>query len=221
MLSPLSTDDVYKVITNTICGPVSRWQIMRYWNVINPGDQDYGMDDVKGPEQLAIRWREGLGQDRDYMRRNFQIVQHLINGDESVSPTANPKKWRRWKMLNRDFSLLVLDSRLWRSSQGTKIWEDDEGWGHLNTLYDRIDLTRSLLGEEQYAWLQEIIRIDSSKMICLAGLNGLHTVWMGRYFGEPPYPQFGEQDRVAADYEGWVKAGVDRVLDCLVPEMAW
>ena len=214
LLYPPSTDDAYKVIANTICGPTSRWQMMRHWNVINPGDHDYGMDDVKGPEQIAIRWRDGLGQDRDYMRRNFQIVQHLISGDESVSPTANPKKWRRWKMPNRDFSLLVLDSRLWRSSQDTKMW-DDEGWGHINTLYDRADPTRSLLGEEQFAWLQEIIKTDSSKLICLTGLNGLHTVWTGRNYGKPPFPQFEQRDRVAADYAGWVKAGVDRVIELL------
>ncbi len=214
MLYPPSTDDAYKVIANTIAGPASRWQMMRHWNVINPGDHDYGMDDVKGPEQLALRWRDGLGQDRDYMRRNFQIVQHLISGQESISPTANPKKWHRWKMPNRDFSLLVLDSRLWRSSQDTKIW-DDEGWGHVNTLYDRADPTRSLLGEEQFAWLQEVIRTDSSRLICLTGLNGLHTVWTGRNFGKPPYFQFEQRDRVAADYAGWVKAGVDRVLSLL------
>jgi hypothetical protein len=214
LLYPPSTDDAYKVIANTICGPTSRWQMMRHWNVINPGDHDYGMDDVKGPEQLAIRWRDGLGQDRDYLRRNFQIVQHLISGDENVSPTANPKKWRRWKMPNRDFSLLILDSRLWRSSQDTKMW-DDEGWGHINTLYDREDPTRSLLGEEQFGWLQEMIRTDSSKMICLTGLNGLHTIWAGRNYGAPPYPQFEQRDRVAADYAGWVKAGVDRVIELL------
>ena len=215
MLYPPSTDDAYKVIANTIAGPTSRWQMMRHWNVINPGDHDYGMDDVKGPgTNSSSDQQDGLGQDRDYMRRNFQIVQHLISGDESVSPTANPKKWTRWKMPNRDFSLLVLDSRLWRSSQDTKIW-DDEGWGHLNSLYDRADPTRSLLGEEQFAWLQEMIRTDSSKMMCLTGLNGLHTVWTGRNFGQPPYPQFEQRDRVAADYAGWVKAGVDRVLELL------
>jgi hypothetical protein len=214
LLYPPSTDDAYKVIANTICGPTSRWQMMRHWNVINPGDHDYGMDDVKGPEQLAIRWRDGLGQDRDYLRRNFQIVQHLISGEEDVSPTANPKKWRRWKMPDRDFSLLILDSRLWRSSQDTKMW-DDEGWGHINTLYDREDPTRSLLGEEQFGWLQEMIRTDSSKMICLTGLNGLHTIWAGRNYGAPPFPQFEQRDRVAADYAGWVKAGVDRVIELL------
>ena len=92
---------------------------------------------------------------------------------------------------------------------------DDEGWGHVNTLYDRADPTRSLLGEEQFAWLQEIIRTDSSKMICLTGLNGLHTVWTGRNFGKPPFPQFEQRDRVAADYAGWVKAGCDRVIELL------
>ena len=72
------------------------------------------------------------GKDGDYMRRNFQIVQHLISGEEQVDPTANSTKWRQWRMPNRDFSLLVLDSRLWRTSQDTKMW-DDEGWGHINT----------------------------------------------------------------------------------------
>ncbi|MEL6105900.1 MAG: hypothetical protein AAFU85_07685, partial [Planctomycetota bacterium] len=46
VLYPPSTDDAYKVITETLCGPTARWQMMRHWNVINPGDHDYGMDDV-------------------------------------------------------------------------------------------------------------------------------------------------------------------------------
>ena len=117
--------------------------MMRHWNVINPGDHDYGMDDVKGPEQLVLRLKDGLGQDRDYMRRNFQIVHHLITGEESVDPLVNPKKWRAWKMPNRDFTFVILDSRLWRSSQDTAIW-DDEGWGHLRELYDRADPTRGI-----------------------------------------------------------------------------
>ena len=95
---------------------------MRHWNVLNPGDHDYGMDDVKGPEQLAIRKQDGLGQDPAYMRRNFQIVHHLTTGAEEVDPWVNPKKWRAWKMPNRDFTLVVLDSRLWRSSQDVDIW---------------------------------------------------------------------------------------------------
>ena len=214
VLYPPSTDDAYKVITNSIAGPTSRWQMMRHWNVINPGDHDYGMDDVKGPEQIVLRTRDGLGQDRDYMRRNFQIVQHLITGDEEVDPEANPKKWRAWKMPNRDFTFAILDSRLWRSSQDTKMW-DDEGWGDIKDLYDRTDPTRSLLGEEQFAWLQELVRTDSSKLICLTGLNGLHTVWTGgKKYSNTDEP-FAQRDRVAADYAGWVAAGSDRVIELL------
>lgn len=214
LLYPPSTPDAYKIINTTISGPTSRWQMMRHWNVINPGDHDYGMDDVKGPEQIVIRLTDGLGQDRDYMRRNFQIVHHLITGEEDVDPLANPKKWRQWKMPQRDFSLLIVDSRLWRTSQDTRIW-DDEGWGHLPSLYDRADPTRTLLGEEQFAWLQETIRTDSSPLICITGLNGLHTIWTGGKKYSRTSEDFPQRDRVAADYAGWVAAGTDRVLQLL------
>ena len=214
LLYPPSPDDAYKIVTTTLCGPTTRWQMMRHWNTINPGDHDYGMDDVKGPEQLAIRTFDDLGQDRDYMRRNFQIVHHLVTGDDAPSGTANPKKWRRWKMPNRDFSLLILDSRLWRSSQDTNIW-DDQGWGARESLYSRSDVTRSLLGEEQFAWLSETIRSDSSPLICLTGINGMHTIWTGSGRREDAKTVLGERDRVAADYAGWVMAGADRVLEVL------
>ncbi len=211
---PPSTDDAYKVIATTIAGPTSRWQMMRHWNIINPGDHDYGMDDVKGPEQIAIRLKDGLGQDKDYMRRNFQIVHHLITGEEEVDPLANPKKWRAWKMPNRDFSLVIVDSRLWRSSQDTAMW-DDEGWGHIRELYDRADPTRTLLGEEQFAWLQELIKTDASDLICLTGLNGLHTIWTGGNRYSHTDQPFAQRDRVAADYAGWVAAGTSRVIELL------
>lgn len=213
-LYPPSTDDAYKVIANSICGPTSRWQMMRHWNVINPGDHDYGMDDVKGPEQIAIRKHEGLGQDPEYMRRNFQIVHHLVTGDEEVDSLANPKKWRAWKMPNRDFTLVICDSRLWRSSQDTDIW-DDAGWDAFKNLYDRTDPTRSLLGEEQFGWLQEVIATDSSPLMALTGVNGLHTIWTGRNWGDEGFKEFDQRDRVTADYAGWVKAGADRVLELL------
>jgi len=219
VLYPPSTDDAFKVITNTICGPTSRWQMMRHWNVINPGDHDYGMDDIKGPEQLILRNKEGLGQDPAYLKRNFQIVHHLITGEEKVDGTINPKKWRSWKMPNRDFTLAVVDSRLWRSSQDTDIWVR-QGWGEQRSLYDRTDPTRTLLGEEQFAWLQELIRTDSSRQICLTGLNGLHAVWTGAKWKGADNPfqnemNFHQRDRVTADYAGWVKAGRDRVLELL------
>ena len=211
VLYPPSTDDAYKVIANSIFGPTSRWQMMQHWNVINPGDHDYGMDDVKGPEQLAIRQHEGLGQDPTYMQRNFQIVHHLVTGDEKIDPLANPKKWRAWKMPKRDFTLTIVDARLWRSSQDTNIWKD-WGWGHLENAYDRTDPTRALLGEEQFAWLQQLIRTDSAPLICLTGLNALHTIWTGLKGAPSP---FGQRDRVAADYAGWVKAGADRLIQLL------
>ncbi len=212
VLYPPSTDDAYKVIANSIFGPTSRWQMMRHWNVINPGDHDYGMDDVKGPEQIAIRKHEGLGQDPDYLRRNFQIVHHLVTGAEEVDPLANPKKWRKWKMPNRDFTFVVVDSRLWRSSQDTSIWKE-WGWDNVENPYDRADPTRALLGEEQYAWLQQVIRTDAAPLICLTGLNGLHTIWTGdKRRSKGPFEQ---RDRVAADYAGWVKAGADRVIELL------
>lgn len=214
VLYPPSTDDAYKVVANSICGPTSRWQMMRHWNVINPGDHDYGMDDVKGPEQIAIRKFKNLGQDPEYMKRNFQIVHHLVTGEEEVDPLINPKKWRAWKMPNRDFTFVICDSRLWRSSQDTDIW-DDAGWGAFKNLYDRTDPTRSLLGEEQFAWLQELIATDSSPLICLTGVNGLHTIWTGRNWGDGEFKQFDQRDRVTADYAGWVKAGADRVLELL------
>lgn len=209
-LYPPSTDDAYKQITAAICGPTSRWQLMRHWNVLNPGDHDHGMDDVKGPEQILIRKHKNLGQDPEYMQRNFQIVSHLMTGKENPSGTDNPKRWRLWEMPKKDFTVVICDSRLWRSSQDTSIW-DDQGWGHIKSLYSRKDPTRTLLGEEQHAWLTQVIRSNTSPVICLSGLNGLHTIWnSGFERGDD-----GERNRVAADYAGWVSAGADRVLELL------
>ena len=216
LIYPPSTDDAYKIVTTSICGATSRWQMMRHWNVLNPGDHDHGMDDVKGPEQIALRKHKDLGQDPDYLIRNFQIVSHLMTGKENPSGRDNPKRWRKWKMPNRDFTLLIMDSRLWRSSQDTRIW-DDEGWGHKENLYGRKDPTRSLLGEKQFAWLQENIHTDTSPIICLTGINALHSIWKGTYFGKDlaERGQFDDRDRVAADCAGWVGAGADRIIELL------
>jgi hypothetical protein len=211
---PPSTDDAYKIITLTIANPTTRWQMMRHWNVLNPGDHDYGMDDTKGPEQFALRQYGDLGQDPDYMRRNFQIVQHLDLGIENPSGTDNPKLWRRWKMPDRDLSLLVLDARSWRTSQDTYLWRN-EGWGHRPDLLDRTNPTRTLLGEEQFAWLTEMIRTDSSPLICVTGINALHTVWAGQQVNATTGLRWNQRDRLTADFAGWVKPGADRVINLL------
>jgi hypothetical protein len=214
LFPPPSTDDAYKVITLSIANPTSRWQMMRHWNIINPGDHDYGMDDVKGPEQILVRKFDDLGQDSEYMRRNFDINHHLVQGLEEPIGTANPKNWRRWKMPNGDFSILVLESRLWRSSQDTNIWVQG-GWGHKRSLYDRRDPTRALLGEEQFAWLQEIIRTDTSPLILLTGINCMHPIFTGQLADPETGLKFAQEDRVAADYAAWSAAGVDRILEVL------
>ncbi|MEM8488540.1 MAG: hypothetical protein AAF564_23535 [Bacteroidota bacterium] len=214
MFPPPSTDDAYKVITTTIAGPTTRWQMMRHWNVINPGDHDFGMDDVKGPEQLIVRQKGDTGQDPMYMRRNFKIVQHLISGDEAPDPGINPKNWRKWRMPAKDFSLYIMDARLWRTSQDTKIW-DDEGWGELENVYDRANPTRTLLGEEQFSWLSQQLKTDPSPLVCVSGINGLHTIWSGIQVNPETGQKFDQRDRVVADYAGWVKAASDRVLELL------
>jgi hypothetical protein len=110
--------------------------------------------------------------------------------------------------------MLIVDGRMWRSSQDTSIW-GDWGWDESNTIYRRQDPTRALLGEEQFAWLERTIRTDSSPLICVTGMNGLHTVWSGVKESEETGERFAQRDRVAADYAGWVAAGVDRVLELL------
>ncbi len=214
LFPPPSTDDACKIITITLANPTTRWQMMRHWNVINPGDHDYGMDDVKGPEQILVRQNEDLGQDPEYMRRNFNLVNHISRGTEERIGDTNPKTWRRWKMPDRDFSLLVMEARLWRSSQDTDLWVRG-GWGHKSGLYHRTDTTRTLLGEEQFAWLQQIIRTDTSPLICLTGINCMQPIFTGFMKDPETGRMWNQQDRVAADYAGWAKAGCDRVIELL------
>lgn len=203
---PPNTDDAFKVVTLSICGPTTRWQMMRHWNILNGGDHDYGMDDVKGPEQIVLRTTKGLGQDPEYLKRNFAIESLLMRGQEMADLTGNPERWRKWRMPMGDFAMLVTDARLWRSSQYPVLW-DEAGWPHDNELYKRDDPTRTLLGEEQFAWLTEQIRTEPAPLICVTGLNCLHTVF------SQPDGGFDTGNRVSADYAGWVSAGADRVLE--------
>ena len=213
--APTSVDDAYKIINLTIGNPTTRWQMMLHWNTINPGDHDYGMNDLHGPEQHVVRKWNNLGQDPEYMRRNYQIVLHITSGDENPSGTDNPKNWRRWKMPDGDFTFLLLNARSWRDSLDTALWVN-YGWGHNELVYERTDPMRVLLGEEQFAWLQEIIRTDTSPLIAVTGLNGLHTVWQGSNSFDPTTGlHFNQRGRGAGDYAGWVKAGADRVLEVL------
>ncbi|MHC4509314.1 MAG: hypothetical protein ACYTAO_10220 [Planctomycetota bacterium] len=215
VFAPTSVDDAYKIINLTLGNPTTRWQMMRHWNTINPGDHDYGMNDLHGPEQYVVRKWNNLGQDPEYMRRNYQLVLHITSGGEDPSGTENPKHWRRWKMPNGDFTFLLLNARSWRDSLDTALWVN-YGWGHNELVYERTDPMRVLLGEEQYAWLREVIRTDTSPLIAVTGLNGLHTVWQGSNSFDPETGlHFNQRGRGAGDYAGWVKAGTDRVLDLL------
>lgn len=213
--APTSIDDAYKIINLTIGNPTTRWQMMRHWNTLNPGDHDYGMNDLHGPEQYVIRKWNNLGQDPEYIRRNYELVLHITSGDENPSGTENPKHWRRWKMPNGDFTFLLLNARSWRDSLDTALWVN-YGWGHRELVYERTDPMRVLLGEEQFAWLREVIRTDTSPLIVITGLNGLHTIWQGSNSFDPETGlHFNQRGRGAGDYAGWVKAGTDRVLDLL------
>ena len=83
--------DAYKIINLAIGNSATRWKMMRHWNVINPGDHDYGMDGIKDPEQILVRQLDDLGQDAEYMRRNYAINHHLVEGKETEIEDQNPK----------------------------------------------------------------------------------------------------------------------------------
>lgn len=215
VFAPVSVDDAYKIVNLTIANTTTRWQMMRHWNTINPGDHDFGMNDLRGPEQYAVRRYGDLGQDPEYLRRNYKMVQHLISGDENPSAEGNAKLWRRWKMPNGDFTYLIIDARSWRDSTETALYAN-YGWGHNETVYERDAPMRPLLGEEQFAWLSEIVRTDTSSLMCVTGINGLHTVWQGSSSFEPETGlNFNQRGRGSGDFAGWAKAGSDRVLRLL------
>ena len=57
---------------------------------------------------------------------------------------------------------------------------------------------------------------DAARLMCLTGINGMHTIWTGGGSLSSKHPmKFSQRDRVTADYAGWVKAGADRVLELL------
>ena len=201
---PHNVADVYRIIGLTLGGKVQRRMMMRHWNVLNPGDHDFGMDDVKGTEQYAVRTVDSLPQDAAYLRRNFAAVWHLVTADEAEHTRDAPKRYRRWQMPDGDLSLIVTDARLWRTTQATAIWEQ-KGWEG-QVAWRRTDPTRTLLGEEQFAWLEETIRSDAAPLLVVTGLNALHTLWE---------QEADPTDRVFADYAGFNRVATDRLLRLL------
>ena len=196
--------DVYRTIGLTLGGQVQRRMMMRHWNVLDPGDHDFGMDDVKGTEQYAVRTVDGLPQDGAYLRRNFAAVWHVVTADESEHTTDNPVRYTRWQMPRGDFSLIVTDARLWRTTQTTSIWES-KGWAG-QTAWQRTDPTRALLGEEQFVWLDRTIRTDPAPLLVVTGLNALHTIWL---------KSANPRNRVFADLAGFNRVPCDRLLNLL------
>ncbi len=210
---PPSTDDCYQAITFHLGGPTQRWQMMRHWNVLNPGDHDYGVDDFQGPEQFAARFKDGLTQNAEYIRRNMQIAAHLMLGDEHPDPAQTPRMWRRWKFPNRDFSLVTVDSRLWKSSPDRRLWAL-EGWSGDQDALGRQSPHRTILGEEQAAWLDNILRTDSSTMICVSGVNVLNTIY-NQLLGGTVSPKRDIElfETNCFDFAGWHAAPAKRLLE--------
>ena len=106
-------------------------------------------------------------------------------------------------MPDQDFTLVTVDSRLWRSTPEKRLWRDNQ-WADNTDVFDRHSPLRTILGEEQFAWLQQIIQTDSSQVICVSGINVLNTIY-NQLLGPPPH---GEEDfRVfennCFDFAGW------------------
>ena len=209
---PPTVEDAFKTIEVTLGGPTTRWQMMRHWNVLNPGDEEYGITDNQGPEQYVVRTEQALGHDIGYPQRNFQITQHLCRGMASPNPTKNPSAWRKWRLPDKDLSVYVLDARSWRSSRNTRLW-DHEGWGHVENLFSRTNPTRVLLGEEQYSWLTQQLKTDASAQICITGLNALHAIWTNKNELDEADPTRVYNGQVNPSHASWVKEASDRILD--------
>ena len=211
-LFPPSTDDAYRSIDSHLAGPTSRWQLMRHWVIMNRGDHDFGVDDLAGPIQHSLRHNRDLSLVGDYLQRNMEIVAHLMMGDEAPSATGTPHFWRQWKMPDRDFTMVTLDGRLWRSTPEKRLWSENQ-WAESTDVFDRHSPLRSILGEEQFAWLQQIVHTDSSRAICVSGINVLNTIY-NQLLGPPPQ---GEEDfrtfeNNCFDFAGWQSAPAKRLM---------
>ena len=193
--------------------------MMRHWNILDPGDHDFGVDDFKGSEQHALRHIDALPQDSEYVRHTFAAIWHIVTTDEKDWSRGAPVRYKRWRMPQGDLSIVITDARLWRTTQYTEIWPvayNDRtgreipqwGWGGLSA-WERTDPTRSVLGEEQFAWLEKVIRTDPASFILVAGINAMHPFTHGK----------ADQDvatsKSFADLAGFSKASADRLIELL------
>ena len=218
-VSPPSTRDAYKRVMLTIAGRVQRRMMMQNWNVLSPGDHDFGMDDFRGTEQWAVRNLDKLPQDGEYLRRNFGAIWHLCTGDERHYTVENPVRYGRWRMPAGDFSIVLTDSRLWRTTTYADIWEtavymrgksEDLEYAWRNAQgWDRRDPTRSIVGEAQFSWLEQVIRTDPSPAILVVGINGLHSF---THLEEEVHGRYGKSFQ---DFAAFNKASADRLIHLL------
>ena len=133
-------------------------------------------------------------------------------GDEDPSATKTPRFWRQWKMPGRDFTLLTVDSRLWRSTAEKRLWRDNQ-WAGSPDVFDRHSPLRTILGEEQFAWLQQIVQTDTSQVICVSGINVLNAIY-NQLLGPPVE---GDEDfrffeTNCFDFAGWRSAAAGRLM---------
>jgi hypothetical protein len=175
------------------------------------------MDDFRGTEQWAVRNLDKLPQDGEYLRTTFSAIWHVCTGDETRYTTENPVRYTRWRMPEGDFSIVLTDSRLWRTTTYADIWEKAQyyrgkeqitkyGWEGLNG-WDRLDPTRNILGEKQFSWLEQIIKSDPSHALLVVGINGLHSITHEEHDVHPPYSKSFQ------DFGGFNKASADRLID--------
>ena len=121
-LFPPSPRDVYRRVALTVCGRRQRRMMMRHWNILDPGDHDFGVDDFKGSEQHALRHIDALPQDSEYVRHTFAAIWHIVITDEKDWSRGAPARHKRWRMPQGDLSIVITDARLWRTTQYTEIW---------------------------------------------------------------------------------------------------
>ncbi len=145
-------EDAYTVIATTLAGPTTRWQMMRHWNILNPGLGELGSP---APADAGVAAHDSEAASTR-TPRNQRIALHLTRGVETFDVAREPRNWRRWRSPAGDFSVYLVDARL-RKARGAAADAD-------------------ILGERQYAWLMEGLRTDPAPLICVVGIDALHDL---------------------------------------------